>query len=100
MRTRLQARGVTTASADSAGPGYLDGGSGAAGGGGVDDGGLRRRRALQEVELADNSGGGEVSFHDVPVSAGKDEVYGWLRTMRMEKLRPGLASKASQRWTT
>ena len=60
---------------------------------------MRRRRALQEVEEPlvqdgnDRGSSSEPGFHDMPVSAGKDEVYGWLRTMRMEKLRPGLASK-------
>lgn len=101
VRTRLQARGVATASSASAGPGYSGGGGGggAGGDGDGDDGGLRRRRALQEVEEPlvqdgnDRGSSSEPGFHDMPVSAGKDEVYGWLRTMRMEKLRPGLASK-------
>ena len=60
---------------------------------GVTPGGGVRRRALQEEEGEGEGEDGARGFHDTPVSAGKDEVWGWLKSMRMEKLRPGLASR-------
>jgi hypothetical protein len=71
------------------------------GGAGAEAGGLRRRSLR-----AEGGGSGELAaagrgtpppprkgrvFRDEPVLAGKDEVYGWLRRHRMERLRPRLA---------